>query len=269
MNIMTPSLPVLASPPPPAGLLVGQVMHRRLRPFAHRLQYHVFSLWLDLDRLTQAQTRLLHINRGGLFSFHEADHGPRDGSSLAGWVRRALQQAGLEQYGAQLRVQCFPRVLGYVFNPLSVYFCYDADHRLGAILYEVNNTFGDRHSYLLPVPPDTAPGAPVVHDCAKVFHVSPFNAMDMHYRFRVKPPGPTLSVLIRTFDAGGELLVAAHTARLVALTDKTLARLAVTQPLLTYKVMAGIHWEALKLWVKGAKYHPRPPAPSHEITHTP
>jgi uncharacterized protein len=160
-------------------------------------------------------------------------------------------------------------VLGYVFNPLSLYFCYDDQNRLGAMLYEVNNTFGERHCYLLAVPADTAPGMPVVHHCAKQFHVSPFNAMDMVYRFRVKPPGAALSVLIRTYDADGELLFAAHTARLVALNDATLARLALTQPLLTYKVMAGIHWEALKLWIKGAKYHPRPPVPNHEITHAP
>jgi hypothetical protein len=157
-----------------------------------------------------------------------------------------------------------PRILGYAFNPLSLYFCHGRDEALRAILYEVNNTFGERHSYLLPVEPGGGP--PIRQHCAKRFYVSPFMAMDLVYEFVIAPPGETLSVAVVERDSEGVILTATQAQSRVALSDRALARLFFTHPLLTLKVIAGIHFEALRLWAKGLRLQPRPPAPAEAVT---
>jgi uncharacterized protein len=246
---------------PEPGLYQGQVMHQRLRPFRHRFVYRVFSLLLDLDRLdeTGRRLRLLAVERPGIMSFRAADHGPRDGTPLRPWVERELAARGLGDAAERIFLLCFPRVLGYVFNPLSIYYCYGPGERLGAIVYEVKNTFGEQRAYVLPVEVDRPADAPIRQGCAKGLYVSPFIAMAAGYRFKLSPPGERLSVVIQEEVAEGALLVATLTAERRPFTDRALARALLRQPLMTYKVIAGIHWEAMKLWWKGAKLQPRDP----------
>lgn len=249
---------------PETCLYFGSVLHARLRPFRHRFAYGVFSMLVDLDELPDLarRSRVFALNRPGLFAFYDRDHGARDGNPVRDWVQAHLEKADLGDAGAKIYALCFPRVLGYVFNPLTVYFCYAADGRLAALLYEVKNTFGEQHGYLIAVAPDRAPSAPVVQRAAKRFHVSPFIDMAQLYRFRVGVPEDRLAVLIREDAADGELLVASQTGRRVAWTDRNLLRAFVRYPLLTLKVVGAIHWEALRLWLKGARYHARPAAPA-------
>lgn len=258
--------------PPVAGdgacLYVGRVMHLRLRPVRHRFAYRVFSLLLDLDRIDAALggLRWLSYNRFNLLSFHDRDHGPRDGRPLRPWAAAELARAGLDLGGGPIRLLCFPRVLGYVFNPLSVYFCHHADGRLGAVIHQVHNTFGEQHCYVLPVDPARAPGTPVHQSCAKAFYVSPFIGMTACYRFRLHEPDARLSLSIREQVPEGELLVASLTGRRVALSDRALLRAFATHPLMTLKVIGAIHWEALRLWRKGVPCYRRPgasPGPRH------
>src|SRR6195952_4711590 len=138
-----------------AALYVGEVMHARLRPMGHRFSYRVMSLLIDLDRLDTAdrQSPLFGVNRAALYSFREADHGDRDGSSLRAWTQRCAAEHGIDLSGGRVLLLCYPRLLGYTFNPLSVYFCFRADGALTLMIYEVRNTFGDIHAYVLPVKP--------------------------------------------------------------------------------------------------------------------
>lgn len=240
------------------ALYLGRVMHRRLKPFRHRLDYRVFSLLVDIDRLDDlnALSPLLGYNRPALASFQDRDHGPRDGNPLRPWIDARLAEKGLDCRGGRIRLLCFPRLFGYVFNPLSIWYCEDAGGQLTAILYEVANTFGEQHSYLLPV---TEEAGPVRQEAEKQFHVSPFLAMDCRYRFRLNRPGRKLNVLIREEDGDGdEILIACHDADYRALTRRNVIRAMLGHPLMTVKVIAGIHWEAAKLFAKGARYHARP-----------
>ena len=239
-------------------IYVGRVMHARLRPFHHRFAYRVFTMLLDLDELPQLdrRMRLLAHNRAGLFSFHDSDHGPRDGSPLRPWIEARLADAGIELDGGPVRLLCFPRVLGYVFNPLTVWFCHGRDGVLRAVLYEVSNTRGERHGYVVPIA-DAA--AAHTHRAEKAFYVSPFIGMDATYRFRLRGPGERLDMLIRQDVADGPQLVASLAARERPLNDRALARLFFSHPVLTQKVTGAIHWEALRLWLKGAKIHPHTP----------
>ena len=248
---------------PAASLYVGEVMHRRLRPFEHRFAYRVFSICLDIDRVAELarSSRLFDYNRGALFSFHDRDHGPGDGTPLRPWVDAELCAAGLPM-GGPIRLLCFPRIFGYVFNPLSVFFCHDTDGRLVAVLHEVKNTFGEQHGYLIPVTNDGV----VRQEARKLFHVSPFIDMDCRYRFRIVPPGERLAIVIRQSDAEGDLLVASHRARRLPFSDRNLLKCLARHPLMAIKVIGAIHWEALRLWLKGARLRVRPPAPASAVT---
>ena len=246
-----------------SALYVGRVMHQRLRPKRHRLGYRVYSLLVDLDDLPalDARLRFFSLNRFNLFSLHERDHGAGD-DGLRAHVERQLRTAGLPTGGA-IRLLTMPRILGYAFNPISVYFCDDAAGELRALLYEVNSTFGERHSYLIEVDPAER-GAPILHQrCAKRLHVSPFLAMDMHYEFRVAPPSvdrDDVSLGVAAHDAQGAVLAARLDATRRPLRDAALLRVFLTHPLLTLKVVGAIHWEALRLWLKGVRLQPRPAA---------
>lgn len=243
-------------------------MHARLGQLRHRFVYRVFSVCVDLDELPALgrRLRLLSHNRWNLFSLHDRDFGPRDGRPLKPWITEHLAAAGIEARGGRVRLLCFPRLLGYAFNPLSIWFCYDGDERLVAVLYEVSNTFGEAHGYLLPVATDRAPGEIFEQQCEKQLYVSPFMDMDATYRFRLGEPGERLAVRIDLENAAGRGFVAAHTARRRVLSDATLLRACFAYPLMTLKVIAGIHWEALRLWRKGAQLRPRPAPPSSEVT---
>lgn len=249
-------------------LYVGRVMHRRLIPFGHRFAYRVFSLWLDLDEVPALAARLRWFahNRFNLFSFHDRDHGRRDGSALRPWIEGLLSAHGIDLAGGRISLLCFPRVLGYVFNPLTIFFCWDAGGALRAIIYEVKNTFGEQHCYVLPVEPHHRRFQPILQRCDKQFHVSPFIGMSATYRFRLVEPGEKLSILIRQATPAGELLVATQTARRAPLDDAGLIKAFLGHPLVTLKVICGIHWEALRLWLKGARYHTKPAPPERELS---
>jgi DUF1365 family protein len=231
----------------------GVVTHRRLRPRPHALRYRMFQLLVDLDEAPKARSRLFGYDRPALLEFRERDHGDGSETPLKAQVRRRLSAAGLAADGA-VRVLCMPRVLGYVFNPLSIYFCHRADEGLAAIVYEVNNTFGERHSYVLPV----RPGPRVEQSCSKRLHVSPFMDMGLVYDFTVEPPDEDVAIGIHVRDADGLLLTAGFTGERRAFTDAELLKAWLAHPLLTLGVIAAIHWEAVRLWAKGMKYRPRP-----------
>jgi uncharacterized protein len=234
-----------------SGAYEGTVFHNRLRPKPHRFRYSVFSLLIDLGELDglDRRLRLFSRNRWNLFSFQDRDHGTGNPASLAGWVHERLRTIGVAIPGGRISLLCYPRILGYVFNPLSVYFCRRADDTLAAVIYEVNNTFGERHAYVLPV--EGPENAPLRHGCAKAFTVSPFNDVSGHYAFTVLPPDGTVSIQIDQGDGGGPLFRAGFSGRRSELSDRTLLRLAVRYPLMTVKVIAAIHFEAVRLLLKG------------------
>ncbi len=250
---------------PASGLYVGTVTHRRLRPREHALRYRVFMLLLDLDEAPGLVGRLRLLSRGrfGLMSFAEADHGDRSGAPLRPQVEQRLAAAGIEADGP-IRLLCMPRVLGYGFNPLSLFFCHRRDGRLAAILYEVTNTFGERHVYLIAA--DAGEGELVRQAAPKRMYVSPFMDMALGYRFTVRPPGDSVGVAVAVDDDEGLILSTAFVGARRPLTDAALFRAWAGHPLLTLKVVAGIHWEALRLLLKGVRFRSRPPAPRHAVT---
>jgi DUF1365 family protein len=246
-------------PAAPAALYVGCVMHARLKPMGHRFSYRVMSLLIDLDQLEDADrlSPLFGVNRAALYSFHEADHGRRDGSSLRAYAQFCAAERGIDLTGGRVLLLCYPRLLGYTFNPLSVYFCYRADGELALLIYEVRNTFGDIHPYVLPVTSGDISDAGVRQQQDKLFYVSPFIGMAMRYYFRVRPPGERVQLRILETDREGPLLAATFNGRHRMLKTKELLRAFFALPLVTMKIMAAIHWEALRLWLKGARLVPR------------
>lgn len=242
-----------------AALYFGDVMHARLRPVGHRFSYRVMSLLIDLDRLDEAdrQSALFGVNRTALYSFNEVDHGDRDGSSLRAFAQRQAKEIGIDLTGGRVMLLCYPRLLGYTFNPISLYFCHRAGGELALIIYEVRNTFGEIHPYVLPINPDEISQAGIRQQQDKAFYVSPFIEMATRYRFRVLPPGETVKLRILETDREGPLLAATFNGCRRALTTPALAQSFFALPLVTIKIIAAIHWEALRLWFKGVRLVPR------------
>lgn len=248
-----------------SALYVGQVTHRRLRPRKHSLRYRTYALLLDLDELDALDRDLCFFshNAFNLFSFFDRDHGAGGAVPLREQIEGLAQACGVRLAGGRIRLLAMPRILGYAFNPLSVYFCHGADGALAALLYEVNNTFGERHAYFIPV---AAAGGVVRQSCAKRLYVSPFVPMEATYEFTLTPPAQDLSIVIVERDANGVLLIAAQRQRRRELSDAALFRLFFSHPLLTLKVIVGIHFEALRLWAKGVRVEPRPSRPRESVT---
>lgn len=253
-----------------SALYPGRVWHKRFRPKAHTLRYGIVMTLIDLDELDALDRRLRWFSRGrfNLISFRDRDHGDGSSTPLKQQAEAHLNAAGVRG-GGRVTLLCMPRILGRAFNPLTLYFCHDEEDRLVAILYEVNNTFGERHSYLMPV--TTGPEALVEQGCAKRFYVSPFMDMDLTYRFRVRPvregkEGEVLAVDIDVDDAEGRMLAAAFAGMRESMSDKALLRAALAYPFQVVTVVGGIHWEALKIWLKGVKLRVRPPAPAAPVS---
>jgi DUF1365 family protein len=251
-----------------SAIYVGSVAHRRLAPRPHALRYRVFWLLLDLDELPAlaAKMRLFSYNRPNLFSLYDADHGDGGPTPLREQIERCLAAAGIPISCGAVRLLCMPRTLGYGFNPLSVYFCHGADGALAAVIYEVHNTFGERHSYLIRA---DKPAGLLRQSCRKTFYVSPFMDMEMSYEFRFHVPGERVAVAIRGSGAEGPLISACLVGARQELTDRALLRAFIAVPAVTLKVIAAIHWQALRLWLKGMQLRPRPKEPDRPLTIVP
>ncbi|MCX2721357.1 DUF1365 domain-containing protein [Roseibium salinum] len=250
----------------PAAIYDGTVMHTRMRPCVHKLRYRVFAVLIDcgdLEKLGQ-RLKLFSYNRFNLFSIHDRDHG--DGTPLPDYLARlaAVTPAGREV--CRFAMLCYPRILGYAFNPLTVYFGFDEGGHPRLMVYEVNNTFGERKTYVIPVSPANGSNL-IVQSCRKELYVSPFNTAEGTYGFRVTPPGEELTVGITLKDVHGPLLKALFHGKRKELSDSSLLRALARTGWMTVKVTAGIYLEAARLWRKGLRLKPRPPAPEAPVTY--
>jgi DUF1365 family protein len=231
----------------------GNVIHKRFKPKEHFFKYKVFSLLIDLSELNELDNKLkfFSLNKFNLISFYEKDHGERDGSSLLSWVKLNLSINNISTENIKIKLLCYPRILGYVFNPLSIFFIYDKNENLISILYEVKNTFGEQHTYLFKVEGENKL---IQNNCSKKFHVSPFIEMNCNYFFKILNPGENLSVIIDQHDKEGKILFASQDGKRSDLTTKNLINSYLKHPLMTFKIISAIHFEAFKLWIKGIKF---------------
>lgn len=248
-----------------ALLFRGEVMHHRFRPARNRFTYPVYFVRLRVPEIDAAGERQ-RLDRLGLMTFRRADHGPRDGSPLLPWIREALDAAGLDGVDGEIWLQAFPRVLGYVFNPVSFWLCHDREGRLRAVLAEVSNTFGDHHNYLVARDDGRPIVAGDVVGARKVFHVSPFCTVAGSYRFQFDVGIKSTRIRIDYDDGDGKLLLTSIAGRGEPLTGGALSRCFFAYPWMTLGVIARIHWQALKLWWKGVPFHSRPLPPTRETT---
>lgn len=246
---------------PETCLYHGEVVHRRLNPLRHELRYRVFNIFADVDRLGEVARKLRFFSYNGLniFALHDRNHGPGDGTTISTHAWKLVHAA---EGGSEVRrifLFCYPSVLGYVFNPLSVYYGFDAENRLRLMIYEVNNTFGGRHSYVIPVGADFAQIAP------KHFFVSPFNSVEGQYTMRFTVPDEKMALGVSLSVRGAPVLNAYVSGIRKPLSDAMLLRSFVSVPFLTLKVIGAIHLQALRLWWKGLKLNRRPAAPNHTV----
>ena len=229
----------------------GNVIHKRFKPKKHYFKYKVFSLLIDLNELDEIQKKIkiFSYNKFNIISFFDKDHGPRDGSSLSSWVKENIKKISIFDEEIKIKLLCYPRIFGYVFNPLSIFFIYNKNSQLIAIFYEVKNTFGEQHTYIF----KTVDSKNIINNCHKKFHVSPFIEMGCHYNFRILKPGEKISVIIDQSDSEGKLLYASQDGIASELNNKNILFSYFSHPMMTFKVIAAIHFEAFKLWLKGIK----------------
>lgn len=232
----------------------GEVTHTRFKPVRHFLKYKTFSLLIDLDEinLLDKSIGIFSHNKFNIFSFYDKDHGDRDGGNLKDWVISNLKKFQIKENITNIKLLCYPRILGYVFNPLSIFYCYEKD-KLVAIFYEVKNTFNEQHTYIFKIKNNEE----IIQKCRKKFYVSPFMDMETFYNFKLLNPNDKLSVFIKQTDADGTVLTATQTGDRKEFSFKQLAINFLKYPLMTVKIISSIHYEALLLWKKGAKYRPR------------
>ena len=234
-------------------IYTGTVIHKRFKPKVHTFNYKVFSLLIDLSEinLLQKTLKVFSYNRFNIISFFNKDHGPRDGTSLKNWVIDNLKKNKIESNDIQIKLLCYPRIFGYVFNPLSVFYVYNKNSDLISILYEVKNTFGEQHTYIFKTKKEKNL---IQHMCKKKFHVSPFIQMNCVYFFRLLKPGNKISVIIDVQDPVGKILYASQDGLKSELNNSNLIKSYLKHPLMTFKIIIAIHFEAFKLWTKGIKF---------------
>ncbi len=248
------------------AIYFGNVMHARMRPRRNTFRYRVFFMRLPLSKLNEIRSPLFSVNRWNLLSFRFGDHGARDGTPLEPWIRQLLRREGVHTADGEVVLQTFPRVLGYVFNPVSFWLCHDRNGGLRAILCEVNNTFGEHHNYLLAHPDGNVIEPDDVLEARKVFHVSPFCEIEGKYVFRFRSEYPSCHVKLDYEDAQGRLLITAIWGKASTFNVAGLLRAFFLYPWMTLGVMARIHLQALKLWLRGVRYVPKPLPPQQETT---
>ena len=231
----------------------GNVVHKRFKPKIHFFKYKVFSLLIDLSELEllDKNLKIFSYNKFNIVSFYDRDHGARDGSSIKEWVIDNLKKNNIDNENIQIKLLCYPRIFGYVFNPLSVFYIYDNNSNLISVLYEVKNTFGEQHTYIFKTDIDQNL---IQHTCKKKFHVSPFIEMDCTYFFRLLKPGKKISVIIDLNDKEGKILYASQDGVRSEMTNANFIKSYLKHPLMTFKIILAIHFEAFKLWSKGIKF---------------
>ena len=232
-------------------IYTGKVIHKRFKPKEHYFKYNVFSLLIDLNELEEINKyiKFFSYNKFNIISFYDKDHGDRDGSSIKLWVKKNLRNIGIMTEDISIKLLCYPRIFGYVFNPLSTYFVYNKYSELISIFYEVKNTFGEQHTYIFKAQDEKT----VQNKCKKKFYVSPFIEMDCEYHFKTLYPREQLSVVINQNDKDGKLLFASQDGISQDFNNKNLILSYLTHPLMTFKIIGAIHYEAFKLWAKRIK----------------
>jgi uncharacterized protein len=236
-----------------SSIYIGKVVHKRFKPKIHSFKYKVFSLLIDLAELDllNKKLKIFSYNKFNIVSFYDKDHGARDGSSIKSWVIDNLKKNNINTNNIQIKLLCYPRILGYVFNPLSVFYIYDENSSLISILYEVKNTFGEQHTYIFKT---NVSDNLIQHVCKKKFHVSPFIEMDCVYFFRLLKPGNKISVIIDQNDKNGKVLYASQDGVKSEINNINLIKSYLAHPLMTFKIILAIHFEAFKLWSKGIRF---------------
>ena len=232
-------------------IYTGKVIHKRFKPKEHYFKYNVFSLLIDLNELEEINKyiKFFSYNKFNIISIYDKDHGDRDGSSIKLWVKKNLRNIGIMTEDISIKLLCYPRIFGYVFNPLSTYFIYNKRSELISIFYEVKNTFGEQHTYIFKAQDEKT----VQNKCKKKFYVSPFIEMDCEYHFKTLNPREQLSVVINQNDKDGKLLFASQDGISKDFNNKNLILSYLTHPLMTFKIIGAIHYEAFKLWAKRIK----------------
>ena len=230
----------------------GTVIHKRFKPKIHFFKYKVFSLLIDLSELDNLDKRIsfFSYNKFNLISFFDKDHGDRDGSSVINWVKKNLKENDVNCENIRIKLLCYPRILGYVFNPLSIFYVYDKNDKLISLLYEVKNTFGEQHTYIFKIKENNL----LKHNCEKKFHVSPFIEMNCSYFFRTLKPADKISIIIDQYQLNEKILYASQDGKRTDFTTSELIKSYLKHPLMTFKVIAAIHFEAFKLWTKGIRF---------------
>ncbi len=233
----------------------GIVTHTRFKPIKHFLKYNTFSLYLDLDEIQELDKSIsiFSHNKFNVYSFYNKDHGERDGGCLKNWVFNNLKKFNIDSNIDKIKLLCYPRIFGYVFNPLSIFYCYSGEN-LKAIFYEVKNTFNEQHTYIFRIKED---GNKISQKCEKKFYVSPFMDMKTYYNFKLSKPDEKLSVLIKQTDQYGTILTATQNGDKKKFNLNQLILNFFKYPLMTIKIIGSIHFEALLLWKKGAIYRKR------------
>jgi len=236
-----------------SSIYIGNVIHKRFKPKVHFFKYRVFSILLDISEivLLDKTLKIFSHNKFNIVSFYDADHGPRDGTSLKKWVIQNLIDNQINTEDIKIKLLCYPRIFGYVFNPLSVFFIYNKNSELISILYEVKNTFGEQHTYIFKIKENRNL---IKHTCQKKFHVSPFIEMNCTYCFKILKPNNKISIIIDQHDEEGKLLYASQDGNRIDLNNENLILAYLRHPLMTFKIIAAIHFEAFKLWTKGIKF---------------
>jgi hypothetical protein len=241
-----------------SSLFSTVLVHQRSLPFKHRFKYFLISLYIFYDELKSLDKSIsfFSYNKFNLFSFHENDHGYRDHRSLKQFVSDILSKNSIKYNNLKFGILCFPRILGYVFNPLSVIFCFEKDDLI-AILYEVKNTSNEQHTYCF-VNKNSSIKSIYKHSCKKFFYVSPFIEMNCYYKFSTKIPSNKFSLLIEQFNTKDEkVLFASQIGKRKYFSPATILKSFFTNPLMTFRVIFGIHYQALRIFFKGGKYYSR------------
>ena len=249
---------------PALRLLKGHTIHQRTAPFKHRFKYSLTMIDIDIDRLDEAskQSVFFSIDRSNLFSFNRKDHGNRKDEALRPWAEQQFSEAGVVTTGCQIRLVTFARHVFYKFSPISLWLCFNSENQLSGILYEVNNTFGETHTYAATTPRSSRNR----HIGDKVFHVSPFFDISGKYQFTLRVDDTQLSLIIATMHDGVQTHLATIKAKAKQATSSAFLWQAITRPFSSLAVSFAIHWQALKLWIKGAKYHSKPIQSETRIT---